>query len=209
MTTFDPRPWRPRPAPILDVNDLLVSAELWATPAVGPEDVIIDTDGAAITGLGDGTIVRVTATSHVDVIARVGGRPLGIEWLDDGAMVVCNTTGGLQRVTMAGEVSNLVKGFDGVDFIFTNNAAVAGDGTIYFSDTSTRWSIEDFVSDLLECRPTGRVFSYSPDGTVSKLMDGLQFANGIALDPSEESIFVAETGRYRVHRLWINGERAG
>jgi len=213
MRTFEPRPWQPPTAPqltgLLAINDKLASAELWPTPAVGPEDVVIDASGSVITGLEDGTIVRIAGTSSVEVIANVGGRPLGVEWLDDDTIVVCNTTKGIQRVTMSGEVTSLASSFEGVDFLFTNNAAVASDGTIYFSDSSTRWPIETFIADLLECRPSGRVFSHGPDGTLVKLVDGLQFANGVALDPAEESIFVAETGRYRVHRFWVKGERAG
>lgn len=142
-------------------------------------------------------------------IANVGGRPLGIEWLDDGALVVCNADLGLQRVTTSGEITSLASAYQGVDFIFTNNATVAADGTIYFSDTSTRWTVHEYVADLLEGQATGRVFSLSPDGSLSLIADGFRFANGLALDDREESLFIAETAAYRVHRHWLTGDRAG
>ena len=41
------------------------------------------------------------------------------------------------------------------------------------------------------------------------LVDGLHFANGVALDADESSVFVAETGRYRIHRHWLLGDKAG
>ncbi len=213
MANFDPQPWQPLAAPplteSLEKNTSLASAELWPTPGVGPEDVILDVDGSAIVGLEDGRIVRIRDAHTVEDIARVGGRPLGVEWLDEGVMVVCNADLGLQRVTTNGEVSSITRGIGDTDFLFTNNATVADDGTIYFSDTSTRWTIHEYISDLLEGQPTGRIFKVSPDGSLLLVIDGLQFANGLALDRAQDSLFIAETGKYRVHRHWLRGERAG
>jgi sugar lactone lactonase YvrE len=123
--------------------------------------------------------------------------------------VVCNADLGLQRVTMSGEVSILADRHEDKAFKFTNNAAVASDGTIYFTDTSTRWGIHEYVNDLLEGHATGRVFARQPDGSLDLILDGLQFANGVALDADEASLFVAETGRYRIHRHWLVGDKAG
>lgn len=213
MTTFEPQAWHPLPPPPLvgelEKNDALAGAELWPTAGIGPEDVIADADGSAIAGLEDGRIVRTRGTGDVEVIANVGGRPLGLEWIDDGVMVVCNADLGLQRVTVSGEVSTLARGFEGRDFRFTNNASVADDGTIYFSDTSTRWTIHEYVADLLEGHPTGKVLALDPDGTLSLVTDGLHFANGVALGGRQESLFIVETGTYRVHRHWLRGERSG
>ena len=213
MTTFDPQAWQPLPAPPLTddlvKNTNLAEAVLWPTPGVGPEDVLVDVDGSAITGLEDGRIVRVFRDGKTKEIAHTQGRPLGIEWLGQDEMIVCSTDVGLQRVTTSGEVTTLASGFEGAAFKFVNNATVASDGTVYFSDTSTRWGIDAYVNDLLEGRPTGRVFELKPDGTLSVVAEGLQFANGVALDADEDSLFVAETGRYRVYRHWLTGDRAG
>lgn len=212
MPTFTPAPWQPLPAPKLtedlQENEILASADLWTVDAAGPEDVVIDAYGVAYTGTRDGSILAVTESGVDRVIAEVGGRPLGIEWYGDD-LLVCNADLGLQLVSMTGSVSTLADGFEGVPFLFTNNAAVASDGTIYFTDTSTRWSIHDYTDDLLEGQTTGRLFSRTPSGELSMLADGFQFANGVALDPSESSVFVAETGRYRVHRHWLHGDDAG
>ncbi len=213
MTSFDPQPWQPLPSPPLsedlEKNTSLADATLWPTPGIGPEDVLIDADGSVITGLDDGRIVRISGDGTTDEVARTEGRPLGIEWLGDGEMIVCSTHAGLERVTVSGEVSTLASTFEGEAFRFVNNATVASDGTVYFSDTSTRWGIDNYINDLLEGRPSGRVFELKPDGTLSVVAEGLQFANGVALDAAEDSLFVAETGRYRVYRHWIKGERAG
>jgi len=213
MATFTPQAWQPLPAPPLtgdvEKNDRLASSEIWTTPGAGPEDVIVQRDGSAIGGLADGRIVRISPSGSAETVADVGGRPLGIEWLDTGEMIVCNADLGLQRVTDTGEVTSLARGFEGADFAFANNAAVASDGTIYFSDTSTRWTIHNYVADLLEGQKTGRVFALTPDGSLSLVVSDLHFANGVALDANEDSLFIAETGTYRVHRHWLAGEQAG
>lgn len=214
MPRFDPLAWDPPPAPKLEgdfeENTALQKAARWETGGVGPEDVVIAPSGNVFTGLEDGSILRFpTGGGAPQLIANAGGRPLGIEMLDDEALLVCNADLGLQRVTPSGEVTVLADSFESRRLIFTNNAAVASDGTIYFSDTSTRWSIHEYVADLLEGRPTGRVLARAPDGSLRMVLDGLSFANGVALDAREESLFVAETARYRIHRHWLHGARAG
>lgn len=213
MTQFSPVAWDPLPAPPLsgdlEKNDLLASADLWQVQGVGPEDVIVTQDGSAIVGLDDGRIVKVSEDGDVVEVANVGGRPLGLEWIDDEAIVVCNSDLGLQRVTLSGEVTVLADRFEDQQILLTNNATVASKGTIYFSDSSTRWPFADYVTDLLEGQATGRVFALSTDGSLSLVTEGLRFANGVALDANEESIFIAETGAYRVHRHWLSGELKG
>jgi sugar lactone lactonase YvrE len=41
------------------------------------------------------------------------------------------------------------------------------------------------------------------------VLDGLQFANGVALAAGGEFVVVAETGAYRLRRVWLTGDRAG
>lgn len=212
MPDFSPQAWQPGDAPALqgqfDRNDRLASARLFPVGTDGPEDVVVGDDGVAYTGTADGHILSVTGQGKVSSFAKTGGRPLGIEWHGED-LLVCNADLGLQRVSPSGAVQTLVDNFEGERFRFTNNAAVAQDGTIYFTDTSTRWGIEDYVNDLIEGQSTGRLLARSPDGEVRLCVDGLQFANGVALDPDEQSVFVVETGKYRVHRHWVGGSRAG
>ena len=212
MTTFEPETWQPSPAPPLTgpyaTNDRLDDAHIVTTPAAGPEDVVVDAAGRMYTGTEDGSILELEMSGSVRRIADVGGRPLGIEWFGDD-LLVCNAYHGLQAVSRSGTIETLVESVDGERLLLTNNASVARDGTIYFTDSSRRWQLDRYADDLIEGRPTGRLFRRSADGDVETLMDGLQFANGVALDGTEESAFVAETGRYRIHRYWLRGPRAG
>ena len=77
---------------------------------------------------------------------------------------------------------------------FCSNAVAAADGTIYFTVSSRRHGLDDWLSDILEHEPTGLLVRLSPGGEPQVLLDGLQFANGVALAPDESYVMVAETG---------------
>jgi hypothetical protein len=80
---------------------------------------------------------------------------------------------------------------------------------IYFTDASTRFSpaewggtYEASVFDIMEQSATGRVLAYDPaNGTTHIVAHGLSFANGIALSADGHTLFVNETGRYRVWKI--------
>ncbi|MCB1034455.1 MAG: SMP-30/gluconolactonase/LRE family protein, partial [Acidobacteria bacterium] len=95
-------------------------------------------------------------------------------------------------------------------FGFTNDLDVASDGTVYFSDASSRFGVDEYLYDLLEARPHGRLLAYDPASRkVRVLLDGLYFANGVALSRDEDFVLVNETYRYRILRYWLKGPRAG
>jgi sugar lactone lactonase YvrE len=175
-----------------------------------PEDVVVDEAGRVVTGVDDGRVLRVGPDGGVEVVADTGGRPLGIELLGDGRLLVCDARRGLLAVDPAtSAVEVLVDRVAGEPMRFCNNAAVAADGTVYFSDSSRRFGIDHWRADLLEHSGTGRLLRRDPGGAVEVLLDGLQFANGVALAADGSFVTVAETGAYRLTRLWLVGERAG
>ncbi|MCW2804430.1 MAG: hypothetical protein QOF52_770 [Propionibacteriaceae bacterium] len=177
----------------------------------GPEDVLVDDTGRVLTGVADGRILRLAPDNRlVEVLADTGGRPLGLEWLPDGGLLVCDAHRGLLRVDLdTGVVAALVSEVDGRPMTFCNNAAVAGDGTVYFSDSSRRFGVDAWKADLLEHSGTGRLLRRGIAAEVTVLADGLQFANGVALAPDGSFVVVAETAAYRLRKVWITGPRAG
>ncbi len=93
--------------------------------------------------------------------------------------------------------------------VLCNNAAVAANGDIWFSDSSTVYAIDQWKSDFVERTETGRLLCRRADGSVEVHLEGLAFANGVALAADESFVCVAESGRRTVVRLWLTGERAG
>lgn len=180
-------------------------------PGHGTEDVLVDDAGRVLTGTEDGRIFRISADGGVvELLAMTGGRPLGLEFAPDGSLVVCDARRGLLRLDLRTEaVEVLVAEVDGVPLRFCNNAAVAADGTIYFTDSTRDFGIDDWKADLLAHSRTGRLLRRSPSGEVDVLLQGLAFANGVALAADESFVAVAETGGYAVQRLWLAGSRAG
>jgi len=189
----------------------LASARLLPVHGEGPEDVLVDTAGRVLTGLEDGRIVRLDpATGDVATVATVPGRPLGLEFLGPDELLVCSSQAGLLAVPLGGDpVRTLVDRFEGRRLGAVNNAAVAGDGTIYFSDSSTRFPIPQWRADLVQRTRSGRLFRRETDGTVTRLLGGLEFANGVALAADGSFVAVAETGARRIRRVWLQGPRRG
>lgn len=210
-----PRRWRP-PANLgrvgdFAVNDALAGLQRWELDGAGPEDVALAPDGTVYTGLADGRIMRLRPP-HGDptLLCATGGRPLGIEIDADGSLIVCDASLGLLRVDPAtGAIAVLVDSVDGIPLRLTNNAAICPDGSVLFTESSTRFDLAHFTGDLLEHGRTGRLLRWYPDGATEVLLDGLAFANGVALADDASCVLVAETGAYRIRRLWLAGPQAG
>jgi sugar lactone lactonase YvrE len=199
----------------------------------GPEDVTVK-DGYAYTGLADGRIVRVridgqTASGPAPIgpvvpggpapapspagtleqIANTGGRPLGLQHDPFGNIVVADAKQGLLAINPQGRIFPVARAFGGVPMRFVDDLDIAKDGTIYFSDASQRFGIDDYALDFFEGGATGRLFSFSPSsGRLDELVGGLAFANGVALGPDEEYVLVNETAGHRITRYWLKGPKA-
>lgn len=175
----------------------------------GTEDVVVDDKGNVFTGVRDGRILRLTPDGRrLDTVADTGGRPLGIELYPDGRLLVCDSSRGLLLVDRSsGAVEVLVP--RGPDLRVCNNAAVTADGTIYFTDSTSRFDLDHWVADLLEHSGTGRFLRRDPNGDVTTLLTGLHFANGVALAPDESYVIVAQTGAYRLDKIALTGPQSG
>jgi sugar lactone lactonase YvrE len=167
----------------------VTSSRLTVVPVPGPgaEDVVVAThgpdEGSVFTGTEDGAIWRVSRDgATIERVADTGGRPLGIELDLDGRLLVCDAQRGLLRVdTRTGGVEEVADSVDGVRMMFCNNAAIASDGTIWFSDSSRKYGVEDWKSDFVQNTRTGRLLRRDVDGAITTILDGLAFANGVAL----------------------------
>lgn len=189
--------------------------EVVPVPAHGCEDVVVATsgpdEGCVYTGTADGSLWRIRYDGgRLDRIADTGGRPLGIELHPDGRLLVCDAVRGVLLVDPhRGGIERRIAEVDGRPMRFCNNAAIAPDGTVWFSDSSTRFGLQHWRDDLVQDTRTGRLLRLSPGGEVSVVLDGLAFANGVALPPDGSFVAVAETGACTVVRHWLTGPAAG
>ncbi|MFJ8357305.1 SMP-30/gluconolactonase/LRE family protein [Streptomyces sp. NPDC093984] len=182
----------------------------------GPEDVTADADGRVLTGVEDGRILRLDGLAdpdrtRVEVLAGTGGRPLGLELLPDGDLLVCDAHRGLLRVALDdGTVRVLADSVAGEPLRFCSNVVALSDGTVCFTVSSRRYPFEQWIGDIAEHTATGRLLRLAPGaGEPEVLLEGLQFANGLAPAGDESFLVVAETGARRLTRYWLTGPRSG
>lgn len=177
----------------------------------GPEDVVIDQEGRLISAGDDGNVWRwpadATPATAPERIADTGGRPLGVE-IDprDGTLIVCDAYRGLLRMNHDGRLTLLTETAAGKRILVCNNASIARDGVIYFTDSSSRYPLSEWKRDLLEYRPNGRLLRYDPSsGDTDVVLDELYFPNGVALSPDESTLMLAETATHRLVRVPLDG----
>jgi len=183
----------------------------------GPEDVTSGHDGLLYATTKDGLILQIDSYGKVREFADVGGRALGIEIAADGSFVVANAYEGLQRISQDGRVESLLSEVDGKPLMYADDLAIANDGTIYFSEASTKFGAEKSAGtyegsllDIMEHGGHGLIIAFHPDEDVARvIIDGLQFANGVAISDDQSYLLVAETGSYRILKHWLLGPRAG
>jgi sugar lactone lactonase YvrE len=207
---FAPPPIPPLTGPLAP-NDRLQDAELLAVGKVdGPEDVEVDAQGRIFTGTADGRLVRIDPDGTVTKLATTGGRPVGVALAPDGNLIVADAIKGLLSVDPAGEVTLLADGAGNEPLGFADDVTVARDGTIYFSDASMKFGPQEYLLDMLEARPHGRLVRYDPATHKTEvLLPDMCFANGVALSQNEDFLLVNETYRFRILRYWLTGKRAG
>lgn len=209
---ISPVRWTPPDAPervgMYAPNDLLADITRLEVGR-GPESVAIDGAGRVVCGLEDGRIVRASiGDGSVESIVELDGRPLGMAFDEMGDLIVCDLSGRLVAVSPNGSLREIVRAVDGEPLGLVNDLDLAADGTIYVSESSTETT--DTLLDLLEHRAHGRLLAVSPDrGSVDVLLDGLYYANGVALSPDGSFVLVVETTAYRVRRLWLDGSQRG
>jgi sugar lactone lactonase YvrE len=158
-----------------------------------------------------GAVLRMDRDgANQQVFANTGGRVLGIDFDAAGRMVVADAMKGLLAIAADGRVNVLAVRVSVDDPIgYANAIVVAPDGTIYFTDSSTRFSpitwggtYEASVYDVLEQSASGRVLAYDPATSTTRVVaHGISFANGIALLSDGRTLFVSETGRYRIWKI--------
>jgi sugar lactone lactonase YvrE len=211
-----PAYWVPPTAPELTgtfaQNNRLAGIQRLATDGgFAPEDIALDSRGRIYGGMDNGRIVRLQPDgSQPEGFANTHGRPLGLIFDRSENLIVADAIKGLLSIAPSGSISVLSTQAEGVPFLCANDLDIATDGTIYFTDASNKFPLGNFTLDILEHQGNGRLLAYDPKSKTTRvLMNGLSFANGVAVSPDQSSLLVNETGKYRTHRFWLNGPKAG
>lgn len=176
----------------------------------GPEHMAIGPDGKLYVAVAGGKILRFNPDgSEREIFANSGGRVLGFDFDAHGVLIAADAIKGLIAVTRAGikVLADHVTSDDPIGF--ADAVTVAPNGLVYFTDATTRFSpaqwggtFEASVLDVIEQSATGRVLVFDPaTGKTDVVAQGFTFANGIVLSADSRSIFVVESGKYRVWKI--------
>jgi sugar lactone lactonase YvrE len=220
---IDPVAWIAPPNPgytgPFAVNERLKDIETFPIAGNhGPEDIALDAKGRIYAATHEGNIVRLDPNgSNPENWVNTKGRPLGIDFDRQGNLIVADAFRGLLSITPDGSISELATIADGIPIRYADDVDVAADGKVYFSDASTKFgakesggTYEASLLDLMEHGGHGRLIVYDPATRIAKtLLDGLSFANGVAVSHDQDYVLVNETGGYRVIRFWITGPKKG
>lgn len=226
---IEPRAWEPPPdagyTGVHQINDKLSGLKQVALqPGQEGPEFLLAHEGHLYTGLANGDVVQMQPDGQKQtVVANTGGRPLGLEMDEQGRLLVADAMKGLLRIEGQGGQTKIetllttVTHEGGTDPIrYADAVKVGPGGVIWLTDASTRFGARDHggafeasVLDILEHSCSGRLIALTPAGQSRVAMDGLCFPNGIALSADGKSMFLSETGVYRVLKVDLSKLEAG
>lgn len=178
----------------------------------GPEHIVLARDGRLYAAVASGNILRMQPDgSAQEVFVNTGGRVLGFDFDAAGNLIAADAVKGLLSITPERKVTVLADRVGGDPIRYADAVVVAGNGKLYFTDASTRFApaawggtFEASVLDIIEQSATGRVLEHDPATKATRIVaHGLSFANGLALSQDGQTLFVNETGRYRVWKIAV------
>ena len=176
----------------------------------GPEHIVLARDGKLYAAMASGNIMRMNPDgSAQEVFANTGGRVLGFDFDAAGYLIAADAIKGLLSISPDRRITVLADKVGGDPIRYADAVVVAGNGKIYFSDASARFApsqwggtFEASVLDIIEQSATGRILEYDPVSKATRIVaKGFSFANGVALSRDEQTLFVNETGKYRVWKI--------
>jgi len=120
---------------------------------------------------------------------RPGCGPSAVAPLGDDLVVTCYDSGTLARISRDGQdIASYAADSSGAALIGPNDLAPDGAGGVYVT-ASGPWETAPIV---------GKVYHLAADGTLQMLADDLHYANGIALAPAGDRLYVNESEAGRV-----------
>lgn len=171
-----------------------------------PEDVVVGADGRVFVS-HQHELAEILSDGTLRAFGDDLGESNGINMLTDGRIVVTDYTerGGVRTVDPdSGKVEVLVEEIDGRRLTYSNYPVIDSQGSIWVS-CSTQHA--GWLQALSLGVDDGFIVRIDPDGSAVIAADGLQFANGMALDPDESHLYCCQTAPGNVVRLAINPDR--
>jgi gluconolactonase len=179
--------------------------ESFGQGVVGSEGVVIDRYNN-VYGAGKGGVVyEVAPDGTVGTVCTLpnGAVPLGLTMDRKGNIICCDAGNhGVIKIGRDGNVSAVADRVGSIDLMMPNFVAYDADENLYISNSTTR-DISVAGSELATPEPNGALVCIRNNGNHEVVATNLYFANGVAIDPTEEAIYVVQTTQRNCLRISI------
>ncbi len=149
-----------------------------------------DNDGNLyFTDIPQSRIYKLTSDGKITVFQEGSGHANGLMFAANGELIKCEMDGRLTALNVQTKQQRVLVGeFENKRFNAPNDLVIDAAGGIYFTDPHFR---------APEPLPQGKtaVYYLSADGTVARLIDGLNAPNGVILSPDEKTLYVIPSGQ--------------
>jgi len=183
----------------------LAAVEIFGQGVLKSEGVVVDKEGNVYGGGRNGVIYKVSPAGQVSALTTLpaGSMPNGITMDRQGNLVYCDLgKKAMMRVTQSGQVSVIADRVGTLALTLPNFASYDAEGHLYVSTSSTR-DVKTVREEFSKPEPNGALVRIRPDGKGEVVATGIYLANGTAIDPKEEAVYVLESTRNDCLRIAI------
>jgi sugar lactone lactonase YvrE len=183
----------------------LEAVEIFGKGVLKSEGVVVDKEHNVYGGGRKGVMYKVTPDGKVSELCALpsGSIPNGITMDRQGNLVYCDLgKQAMMRVTPSGQVSMIADRVGTLALTVPNFATYDAEGNLYVSNSSTR-DIKTLLVEMSNPEPNGALVRIRPDGKSEIVASGIYLANGTAIDPKEEAVYVLESTRNDCLRIAI------
>lgn len=159
-----------------------------------PESVFVNSDGTVFAGGEGGQVYRIGTDGVQHQIASTGGNLLGLVVDGDGVVHCCDcANAAVFAVAPDGTVRVRSRGTAEQPMRFPNHPVFDAEGNLYVSDSGSYW------------QPNGCIFRVRPDDTTEVFHAGpLHYPNGVAIDPSQRWLYIAQSPAWNIVRIALD-----
>jgi gluconolactonase len=160
-----------------------------------PESVFVDPDGVVYCGGEAGQVYCLAPDGTQQQIGSTFGNILGLVVDGRGNVHCCDyKRAAVFRVDPRGTVTRRSSGIRERRFSLPNHPVFDAQGNLFVSDSGNYW------------KATGVIYLIRPDDTTELFHSGpFHYPNGIAIDPSDKWLYVAQSAAWNIVRIPLDG----
>lgn len=181
------------------------NVEIFGAGVIHSEGVVVDRDGNVWGGGRNGKVYKVSPDGVVQEVVQLPDRaiPNGVTLDRAGNFVYCDLRHkAVMRCAPDGKVSMIADRAGDLPLSIPNFCSYDAEGNLYVSNSSSQPGSKVF-EEFANPAPNGAVVRIRPDGRGEVVATGIYFANGTAIDPNEDAVYVLESSRNDCVRIQI------